>query len=547
MLQRREEQKLRQGLTRIFLKERAAIVNVFNGLRAAATPINPGDLKEVNVQVGRILNITKPTKEKLFRVALTPVVKSHAKQINSGFEDFNIKVKMPIVNKETIKFLDTHLPKITGQIDKATRQRVSGIVQRGIDRGDSVSAVSELVGDVFTNMSSSRARLIAQVETGIAASTGDFISAKASGLDLLKVWSSAGDALVRPSHQIHEAVGMNDTFSNGLLYPMDPNGPIEEIANCRCTLLFIPKDEAASWGLGPGDVPQNDPVVADAFAIGPLPDDPKHPAFQGQKKLNTMLRSNLSEDRAKDTYMPSSVDAFMNDKVKHDALKEDLFQQLKDDHLLDEWRRKGNDKPPLEEQLRDLVTDDLIKSEVRNHMEGDVGFWAMTSGDGDPQAIAMQMSAREEFQLTNAVTNHMTPTRGHALNLEDELQHWGGIHKSEMRSMYERTQKELVDAGIDEVVVYRGMNVDVDVLYPGKSGTFIDDVVSQPMTSFSTSLEKAQLFAFGKNGVIVSAKVPRSRILSTYRTGFGKKREQEVVLLGGKDKMTIRLLRRVLE
>lgn len=57
--------------------------------------------------------------------------------------------------------------------------------------------------------------------------------------DVRKVWVATKDKRTRDSHREldGESVGINERFSNGLDYPCDPAGPVEEVANCRCTML----------------------------------------------------------------------------------------------------------------------------------------------------------------------------------------------------------------------------------------------------------------------------------------------------------------------
>lgn len=60
--------------------------------------------------------------------------------------------------------------------------------------------------------------------------------------EIIRVWRNRGDAFVRPSHQIAggQKRDLGEPFEVGralLLYPGDPDGPIEEIANCRCWLM----------------------------------------------------------------------------------------------------------------------------------------------------------------------------------------------------------------------------------------------------------------------------------------------------------------------
>ena len=72
------------------------------------------------------------------------------------------------------------------------------------------------------------------------------VRAKQKGADIVKQWDSTLDSRTRPTHQKldGEVVGVNEKFSNGLLYPGDSNGVASEVVNCRCALL-----QRAKWAL----------------------------------------------------------------------------------------------------------------------------------------------------------------------------------------------------------------------------------------------------------------------------------------------------------
>ena len=59
------------------------------------------------------------------------------------------------------------------------------------------------------------------------------------GVDIEKGWEATLDERTRDSHaeMDMEFVGIDDVFSNGLECPGDPNGPPEEVYNCRCRLI----------------------------------------------------------------------------------------------------------------------------------------------------------------------------------------------------------------------------------------------------------------------------------------------------------------------
>lgn len=61
------------------------------------------------------------------------------------------------------------------------------------------------------------------------------------GIDVEKQWLAALDSRTRGSHR-HldgETVKLDAEFSNGLMYPGDPDGPASEVYNCRCTLVPV--------------------------------------------------------------------------------------------------------------------------------------------------------------------------------------------------------------------------------------------------------------------------------------------------------------------
>jgi len=88
------------------------------------------------------------------------------------------------------------------------------------------------------------------VASGVRAATaatevrsfGGHDAAKASGL-VKKIWRTGG-ANPRPSHRAQngETVGLDDVFSNGLRWPGDGSGRLEELVNCKCTLDYARGD-----------------------------------------------------------------------------------------------------------------------------------------------------------------------------------------------------------------------------------------------------------------------------------------------------------------
>lgn len=58
--------------------------------------------------------------------------------------------------------------------------------------------------------------------------------------DVRKVWRATRDNRTRDTHRNvdSESVGMDERFSNGLLYPHEPGAPASEVVNCRCAIDY---------------------------------------------------------------------------------------------------------------------------------------------------------------------------------------------------------------------------------------------------------------------------------------------------------------------
>lgn len=74
-----------------------------------------------------------------------------------------------------------------------------------------------------------------QVQSGMDAC----YKAKEKGADVVKQWDSTLDSRTRSSHKRvdGEIRELDEEFSNGLMFPGDPDGKAEEVINCRCALM----------------------------------------------------------------------------------------------------------------------------------------------------------------------------------------------------------------------------------------------------------------------------------------------------------------------
>jgi uncharacterized protein with gpF-like domain len=96
----------------------------------------------------------------------------------------------------------------------------------------------------------SNARTIARTETHSAYEEGRWESVK-EAQPTHKMWLSSRDGKVRSfaagdefNHAIDgEIVPIDELFSNGLMYPLEPNGEAGNVINCRCTFSVMNVEE----------------------------------------------------------------------------------------------------------------------------------------------------------------------------------------------------------------------------------------------------------------------------------------------------------------
>lgn len=113
--------------------------------------------------------------------------------------------------------------------------------------------MAAIISPCFANVSKaplSRAKTITRTEghrIQNTASRNAALEARAHGADLLKKWDASLDGRTRDSHrQVDgEIKELDEKFSNGLMFPGDPNGGAAEVVNCRCT-----SNTRARWALG---------------------------------------------------------------------------------------------------------------------------------------------------------------------------------------------------------------------------------------------------------------------------------------------------------
>ena len=153
--------------------------------------------------------------------------------------NFNFTLQSP----EVLRRIDTRLSRLADLIGQDTAKQVTAAIRAGELSGFSIAETSRLVQQSVygENMTDVRATRIARTESASAMSGGAYDQAQALGIFQSKEWVGFEDGKTRETHLTCMGQGripMDDAFSNGLMYPLDPAGSADEVINCRCQPLF---------------------------------------------------------------------------------------------------------------------------------------------------------------------------------------------------------------------------------------------------------------------------------------------------------------------
>lgn len=152
-----------------------------------------------------------------------------------------------LFNKDTVVRLLKDDPKLlpTAKLDipkdkRWNKQMMNSALVQGIMQGESADGIAKRLMSVTGMNESSAIRAARTMITGAEAAgkLDSYRRMKAMGIPVLKMWQATLDDKTRSSHRHldRETADVDAPFSNGLMYPGDPDGIGVEVYNCRCNL-----------------------------------------------------------------------------------------------------------------------------------------------------------------------------------------------------------------------------------------------------------------------------------------------------------------------
>lgn len=139
---------------------------------------------------------------------------------------------------------------------------IRDVIARGEDEGHALDRIAEDVRKTYAEQRQGWVSRIVTTNVVGAMNEASLSAATAAGSES-KQWLASHDVRVRPTHvqADGQVVAIADRFELGgfdshpnatLAYPGDPDGPAQEVINCRCTLLFPQPQLGERPYVGPG-------------------------------------------------------------------------------------------------------------------------------------------------------------------------------------------------------------------------------------------------------------------------------------------------------
>jgi hypothetical protein len=166
-----------------------------------------------------------------------------------------------IWEEQILEFVRTRLGDNIASITRSMYQDILRAtkegIKKGVDGGWGIERIANQIVKEQGEIAKWRAMRIARTEVVSASNQGSLIGARDSGVEQKKVWVSVLDNRTRVyegpmkpfDHWEMDGVSaeMEDPFivsGEELMYPGDPAGSAGNVINCRCGIIFEPKDNS---------------------------------------------------------------------------------------------------------------------------------------------------------------------------------------------------------------------------------------------------------------------------------------------------------------
>lgn len=424
-----------------------------------------------------------------------------------GFTD---RINWALANEQVISWVGQHTANVVAQI---TQTNMGAFVEAFEPWHRSGAHLNDLITELTPAYGPQRADWIATTETTRAFAQGNAAAWRSSNAVEGMEWMTAQDELVCPICVELDGtkVAWDEQFGTDEA-PISVDTPPAHVG-CRCWLRPVTRMPEDSMEEGIPEGPGPEMLPGQLFDLSHFPMSTTELGYEADKLArNFIIRG----------------DDVTSGVVRREA-KETIMYEL---------------------QARTGLSADDIRDAIHQ--------WAMTSNDNDWASLEFQRIVHEMFgvdlsdwqkeQIAYMMREYekipgadnlwvdrygimKSTVSGHGYATGDEAM------RAFIQEMYNFTQKELTDANLSSVTLYRGVKFSSQEAYNAVAsvpkGSPVS-IIGNAMESWSTSPDIAEGFAslghYG--GVVFKSTFSKERILGTARTGFGCLSEHEWVVIG---------------
>ena len=164
---------------------------------------------------------------------------------NLALDNLGLEISFDILDPNVVNFINNESFQTIRGITRTTADNLRNTLREGIIQGEAPQDLTKRIQKVFKGTvrgTAARSRLISRTEVTKFFNFGTVEGWKKSGIVSTKMWYTAKDERVRPTHvEVNEQeVLTSGEFTVGgmqMKHPGDPAGGAKEVCNCRCTLI----------------------------------------------------------------------------------------------------------------------------------------------------------------------------------------------------------------------------------------------------------------------------------------------------------------------
>ena len=212
----------------------------YGGIKDPPRPVNIDEIMALFVAAIEMLKLQQLTASTVEDILATAGKEAIGK--------LGVDVSFDVSDPKVIEWIKQKVLNLSTIVDHTSREKLRAMLTQAVDEGKTIKETSKVIGELFDGFADYRSDRIARTEVISAHNNGTIEGYHQSDVVEGKEWLATFDEATRDTHAMADGqvVDLNAPFNVGgmlMQYPGDPGAPVEEIVNCRCTVLPVRKEE----------------------------------------------------------------------------------------------------------------------------------------------------------------------------------------------------------------------------------------------------------------------------------------------------------------